>query len=83
MIRFKYVVDHILTQIPREFEKDPRVSFFKAILRDVVKEVALVPDERLAAMSREAGSAFIFIADGDMDELLARVAEEEGNDEPG
>jgi hypothetical protein len=88
MQRFNYVVNHILTMVPKEYDKDPRISFFRAILRDVVKEVAMVPDDRLAAMSREAGSAFMFIADGDLDELLgrdmeeqlAKTPEEEGND---
>lgn len=74
--RFKYVVDHVMGMVPPEYQNHPAVTFFRVLARDMVKDIALVPDERLAAMALEAGNAFVFIAEGDLDDLLARQVEE-------
>jgi hypothetical protein len=75
--RFKYVVDHFLNMVPENSKKDVRIQVFLQLIKDAIKDLALVPDEIMIPIATEVGHAFLFVAEGDMEELLEHLEEGE------
>lgn len=73
MLRFKYVVDHILSMIPVGYKDDMRIKVFMSFIKDAMRDIAMIPDEMIQGMTREAAHAFMFIADGNLDDLIERT----------
>jgi hypothetical protein len=67
--RIEYVFDHILSVIPASAQKDMRYKVLKQMMKDSLRDIALIPDRVISPLMRECGQALMFIADGNMKEL--------------
>jgi hypothetical protein len=67
--RIEYVFDHILSVIPASAQKDMRYKVLKQMMKDSLRDIALIPDRVISPLMRECGQALMFIADGNMEEL--------------
>lgn len=57
---------------------DWRYGAVKTVMKESIKDIAMVPDSVIVPMMREFAAALAFVADGDMDEIID--PEENGED---
>ena len=72
--RMRWIFDRVLEIVPPEHQNDPRYTIMKTMMREGLKDLALVPDRVLLPMLGELAQALQFAAEGSMDELEAHLA---------
>lgn len=77
--RVTYVFDKLIEALPDNMRGDWRYGAVKTVMKESIKDIAMVPDSVIVPMMREFAAALAFVADGDMDELTE--AEENGEDD--
>lgn len=81
--RISYVFDRILEIVPEEHRDDNRYIMMKTMLKEGLKDLALVPDRIMLPLFAELSQALVFVADGSMEELEAYLASQRDNAEEG
>lgn len=76
--RVTYVFDKLIDALPDNMRGDWRYGAVKTVMKESIKDIAMVPDSVIVPMMREFAAALAFVADGDLDELTD--AEENGED---
>lgn len=76
--RVTYVFDKLIEALPDNMRGDWRYGAVKTVMKESIKDIAMVPDSVIVPMMREFAAALAFVADGDMDEIID--PEENGED---
>lgn len=78
-----WIFDRVLEIVPEEARGDPRYTMMKTLMKEGLKDLALVPDRILLPMLGELAQALKFAAEGSMEELEAYLATQRDNPEEG
>lgn len=81
--RMEWIFNRILEIVPQEHRGDARYTIMRTMLKEGLKDLALVPDRVLIPMLGELAQALKFAAEGSMEELEAYLAAERDNPEEG
>lgn len=67
--RLYYVIDNIVAMIPEEMQDSPMAKMLIVFAREGKKDIRKIPEEFIAALSRQIGESFTWVADGDMSDI--------------
>jgi len=81
--RLEYVFTKILDMIPHGARSDSRYVFLSTMMKESLKDIALIPDEVIVPMVRECAYALQFVSDGSMAQLEEYLESERDNSEEG
>jgi hypothetical protein len=80
--RIAYVFDKLIDAMPDGMRGDWRYAAVKTVMKESIKDIAMVPDEVIVPMMREFSAALAFVADGDMfeeEEITEQDGENDGS----
>lgn len=83
MKRIQWVFDRIVDMVPHDNRKDTRYVMMSAMMRESIKDLALIPDRIIVPMVQEIAGALSFVANGTMAELEEAIAAQRDNAEEG
>jgi len=78
-----WIFQQVLEIVPQESRDDPRYIMMKTMMKEGLKDLALVPDRVLLPMLGELAQALRFAAEGSMDDLEEYLASQRDNPEEG
>jgi hypothetical protein len=81
--RIEWVFERILAIVPAEHKGDMRVTMMKTMMRESLKDLALIPDRIILPMIEQIAGALNFVVNGTMAELEEALAAERDNAEEG
>lgn len=67
--RLYYVLDQIIDTVPEQMKDHPMAKMLVVFAREGKKDLRRIPGEFIEGLSRQIGSAFQWVADGDMADI--------------